>query len=320
MDHLMTTCDSTSVHIETKRLLIVDDEEPIRNLLERILSADGFDCRMAVDAAEGRRLMQQQPADLVLSDINMPGESGLDFIKFVKTAYPDTGVVIVSVISEPEVARTAVETGIYGYLLKPFQRDQVLITVKNALRRSALEIREKNRCRELERMVYQRTTELLEMQDRLRRRDMELKTQKHTLKRAETALQAIMDYRLRDRLETEETVLTNVKQAVKPYLEKLRRSSLTNRQVRYLDILEGRIQDIVSPFIRALSSTYVDLSPTELQVAQLIKEGRTTKEIAVILNLSANTVMTHRYKIRTKLGLKRQHQNLHVFLKSLGNQ
>ena len=106
MDHLMTTCDSTSVHIETKRLLIVDDEEPIRNLLERILSADGFDCRMAVDAAEGRRLMQQQPADLVLSDINMPGESGLDFIKFVKTAYPDTGVVIVSVISEPEVART----------------------------------------------------------------------------------------------------------------------------------------------------------------------------------------------------------------------
>ena len=316
----VTTGGSYGELLHNRKLLIVDDEEPIRSLLERILSADGFDCRMAADAAEGRRLLQQETVDLVLSDINMPGESGLDFARHIRTTYPDTGIVIVSVISEPEVARTAMETGIYGYLLKPFQKDQVLITVKNALRRAALEVGEKNRRIELERLVCQRTTELLEMQDRLRRRDTELKAQKHKIERTETALQAIMDYRLRDRMKTEETILTNVKQAIKPYLEKLRRSHLTNRQARYLDILEARIQDIVSPFIRALSSTYIDLSPTELQVAQLIKEGRTTKEIASILNLSTNTVMTHRYKIRTKLGLKHQHQNLHVFLKSLKDQ
>ncbi len=301
-------------------LLIVDDDKPLRKLLTRILCAEGFECQMAADAAEARQLLDQRPFDLMLSDIRMPGESGLDLIRHAKKNYPDMGIVIVSVISDPDVALEAMEAGIYGYIVKPFDRNQVIITVKNALRLAALEASEKNRQVELEQLVYKRTIELFETQDRLQGLDMELKSKNSTLDRTETALQAIMDYRRRDRRKSEETILTNVKQAVQPYLEKLRQSGLTDRQTQYLDILETRIQDIVSPFIRELSSAYLDLSPTELQVAHLIKEGRTTKEISTILNLSTNTVMTHRYKIRTKLGLKRQNKNLHVFLKGLSDQ
>ncbi len=104
---------------------------------------------------------------------------------------------------------------------------------------------------------------------------------------------------------------------VRPYLEKLKDSPLNDEQVRYLQIIESNIRDIVSPFIKEISSAYLGLSPTEIQVANLIKQGKTTKEIAAVLNLSINTVMSHRFKIRSKFGLIKIKMNLHTFLQSI---
>jgi DNA-binding CsgD family transcriptional regulator len=84
-----------------------------------------------------------------------------------------------------------------------------------------------------------------------------------------------------------------------------------------LDILESNLNDIVSSFTRKLSSKYLGLSPMEIQVANLVKEGKQTKEIADMLNLSSNTIISHRYKIRSKLGLKNRKINLRTFLQSL---
>jgi DNA-binding NarL/FixJ family response regulator len=300
-----------------RHILIVDDEAAISKLLDHILCAEGYLCKTAASAGEARSHLSRQPFDLVLSDIQMPGESGLDFINFVKNRYPDTGIVVVSVIIAPEVARTAMETGIFGYIVKPFQKSQVIITVNNALRRAALEKSEKNRQAELELLVRERTAELLTMQERLRGREIELENQRLNLEEADSTIRTMLKYSQNDRAQVEEQVLINVKQTVRPYLEKLRRSELTERQRSYLDILEDSLQAIVSPFLRAISSDYIDLTPTELQVAQLIKEGKSTKEISAVLNLSLNTVMTHRYKIRSKLGLINKKHNLHTFLKTL---
>jgi DNA-binding NarL/FixJ family response regulator len=238
-------------------------------------------------------------------------------INYVKSNFPDTGIVVVSVIIEQRSARRAMEAGIYGYIVKPFEKSQVIITVSNALRRAALEKSEKNKQAELERLVRERTAELLTMQERLRRREIELENQRLNLEQADSAIRVMMKSSQHDRAQVEEQVLMNVKQNVRPYMEKLRRSGLSDRQRSYLDILEASLQDIVSPFVRALSSDYLDLTPTELQVAQLIKEGKNTKEISAILNLSMNTIMTHRYKIRSKLGLLNKKNNLHTFLKTL---
>lgn len=298
-------------------ILIVDDEEAILELLERILCAEGLSCTTAASAGQARKCLDRQPFDLVLSDIQMPGESGLDFIRHVKDHFPDTGIVVVSAIIEPEVARTAMESGIYGYIVKPFQKSQVIITVNNALRRVALEKSEKNQKIELECLVRERTAELLMIQERLRGREIELENQRLNLEQADSAIRTMMKYSQSDRAQVEEQVLINVKQTVQPYLEKLRRSGLTERQRSYLDILESSLANIVSPFVRVLSSDYIDLTPTELQVAQLIKEGKNTKEISAILNLSLNTIMTHRYKIRSKLGLLNKKNNLHTFLKTM---
>jgi DNA-binding CsgD family transcriptional regulator len=151
----------------------------------------------------------------------------------------------------------------------------------------------------------------------LRGREIELENQRLNLEEADSTIRTMLKYSQNDRAQVEEQVLINVKQTVRPYLEKLRRSELTERQRSYLDILEDSLQAIVSPFLRAISSDYIDLTPTELQVAQLIKEGKSTKEISAVLNLSLNTVMTHRYKIRSKLGLINKKHNLHTFLKTL---
>jgi DNA-binding CsgD family transcriptional regulator len=90
-----------------------------------------------------------------------------------------------------------------------------------------------------------------------------------------------------------------------------------DQEKAFLKILESNLQDIISPFVRQLSSKYSILSPTEIRVAQLIKEGKTTKEIAELLGSSRRTVESHREKVRVKLGLKHKKINLRSFLDSM---
>jgi DNA-binding CsgD family transcriptional regulator len=87
----------------------------------------------------------------------------------------------------------------------------------------------------------------------------------------------------------------------------------------YLTILESHVREIISPFTKRLSGKYLGLTPVEIQVASLIKDGKTTKEIAGSLSVSVDTVSAHRLHIRKKLGLSKQKANLTSFLKSLEN-
>ncbi|MBR9981859.1 MAG: response regulator, partial [Desulfatitalea sp.] len=144
-------------------ILIVDDEAPIRRLLAKILEGDGYTCTLVADALAARAHLAATRYDLLLTDINMPGESGLDLAAQVNTAYQDTAVVFVSVMDDPDEARAALQLGAYGYLVKPFDRNQALITVGNALVRRDLEIAARNHLRDLERKVRERTVNLTEL-------------------------------------------------------------------------------------------------------------------------------------------------------------
>jgi DNA-binding CsgD family transcriptional regulator len=92
---------------------------------------------------------------------------------------------------------------------------------------------------------------------------------------------------------------------------------LDERQQAYASILETNLNDIVSPFCQSLSSKYLSLTPAEIQVANLVKQGRTAKEIAELLNLSASTVEFHKANIRKKIGIKNTKANLRSHLLSL---
>jgi DNA-binding CsgD family transcriptional regulator len=148
-------------------------------------------------------------------------------------------------------------------------------------------------------------------------RTRELEVQKNSLEEINTAMKVLLKKREDDKTEIEDNILSNVKTLIEPYVNKLKRSSLPQGQQTLINILESNLNEIVSPFTRKLSSKLLNLTPSEIQVANLVKQGKTTKEMAGILNISGKTVGFHRENIRKKLGLKNKKANLRTHLLSL---
>jgi PAS domain S-box-containing protein len=176
---------------------------------------------------------------------------------------------------------------------------------------------------QLEELVQARTAELADTNRRLKqqieerkRAEAALRAQSSYLEEVNTALQVLLKKREEDKREVQENVLSNVKELVSPYLIRLKKGHLEPHQVTMLEILQSNLDNIISPFISKLSSRYLNFTPTEIRVANLIKEGKTNKEIAELLLISKNTVLFHRHHIRTKLGIKNKKINLRTHLLS----
>ncbi len=150
-----------------------------------------------------------------------------------------------------------------------------------------------------------------------KRAEKELEIKTGNLEEANAALRLLLKRRDEDKTELEEKVLFNMKELAGPYVEKLKTTGLNERQMSYLSILESNLNEIISPFSYSLSSRYLNLTPAEIQVANLIKQGKASKEIAEFLNLSIRTVGFHRANIRRKVGIKNKKANLRACLLSL---
>jgi PAS domain S-box-containing protein len=151
----------------------------------------------------------------------------------------------------------------------------------------------------------------------LRERETSLEIQADELQEVNTALRVLLRQRDKDKTELEEKVFLNVRELVMPHVEKLKKSTLDARQKGYLRVLESNLSEIISPFAHRLSSKYSTLTPTEIQMAFLIRDGKSTKEIAGLLNLSGRTVESHRQSIRVKMGIKNRKANLRSHLLSM---
>jgi len=160
-------------------------------------------------------------------------------------------------------------------------------------------------------------TERRRAEKALEKREGELEVKSRNLEELNTALKVLLKQREADKDELEERTMTNVKHLVLPYIEKLKKSSLETKDTAYIGIIESNLKDIISPFSHRLSSKYMTFTPKELQVANLIKEGKTTKDIAELLNASPGTIDFHRNNIRKKLNLKNRRANLRSYLLTL---
>lgn len=154
-------------------------------------------------------------------------------------------------------------------------------------------------------------------EDAIKAKEQELEIQSLSLAESNTALKVLLKQREADRVELERNVLSNIRELIVPYLEKLKTRVLGNDELALVHIIEDNLRNIVSPFLQNLTMTQYNLTPKELQVANLIKEGRTTKEIAGFLNISTGAIDFHRNNIRKKLGLNNQKANLRSYLLSL---
>ncbi len=149
--------------------------------------------------------------------------------------------------------------------------------------------------------------------------DLERKVKERTINLEEmnAALKILLEKRDEDKVELEEKMLFNVKELIIPYLERLNKSRLDRRQKTCVQIIESNLNDIISPFIRGMHIKHLKFTPAEIQVANLVKQGKTTKEIADLLNLSTKTIEFHRENIRKKVGLKHKKVNLRSYLLSI---
>ena len=147
----------------------------------------------------------------------------------------------------------------------------------------------------------------------------ELERKSRDLEEVNTALRVLLRTREEDKKVLEEKVMFSVKDLIMPYLDKLKLSVSDQRHQSYLDIIESNLNDIVSPFMTAKATEMYKLTPTQIHVANFVKQGKSTKEIAEILHLSTSTIDSHRNTIRKKLGITKKNINLRSYLISREN-
>ncbi|MFH0785936.1 MAG: LuxR C-terminal-related transcriptional regulator [Pseudomonadota bacterium] len=149
----------------------------------------------------------------------------------------------------------------------------------------------------------------------LAKRELDLQAKTHELEDLNATLRVLLKQRDKDQNTIAEKILSNINLFILPHIGQLK--AQVDTQVRfYLNVLESNLKDIVSPFAQKLSARFLNLTKREMQIANLIKEGMSTKEIATFLNVSDAAIHLHRYRIRSKLNLTKK-QNLQFYLSSL---
>src|SRR6476659_4848396 len=145
----------------TERILVVDDEEPIREIISSMLSAAGYKTRQAASGMEALAILNSTGEfELMLSDLMMAELDGIALLERSKEKYPDMPVIMVTAVHDISVALAAIRNGAYDYLLKPFEREQLLNTVSRALENRRLKVENRTYQTNLESLVKARTEQL----------------------------------------------------------------------------------------------------------------------------------------------------------------
>jgi DNA-binding CsgD family transcriptional regulator len=154
-------------------------------------------------------------------------------------------------------------------------------------------------------------------EEALRRSRKALNDQAQSLEESNIALKVLLNQRDLDRQELERKVLSNVKGLVLPYVEKLKGARLKPRERTLVEIVDTHLQDIISPLLQNIANADILLTPREMHIAALIKDGQSSKEIAEVLHISEATVNFHRKNLRIKFGLQNRRVNLRSYLLSM---
>ena len=150
---------------QQQTILIVDDESQVRGVICAIVNMEGYLCLMAENAESALDLLAVQRVDLLISDINMTGMTGMELLRIVLERYPDLAVIMVTGVDDRETAIETLHIGAYGYVTKPFQANELIINIANALRRRQLEIENRRHREDLEILVEERTRELFKSRE-----------------------------------------------------------------------------------------------------------------------------------------------------------
>ena len=268
--------------------MIIDDSSGSLELLSKILLMGGYQVRQALSGCTALPVIKQQPPDLILLDIRMPEMDGFEVCRQlqenVKTS--DIPVIFLSGLEQAADKIRAFEVGGLDYITKPFEPTEVLARVKRHLELSRMR-------QSLEDMARLRTIKLEE---------------------ANTALKVLLEHRQSGQEQFEENLVSHISFQINPYVARMQKTDLDSQQTALMDVIESNLKEITSDFSGKLYFRALGLTRREMEVASLIKIGKTNLEIAVILSVSEHAVSFHRQNLRKKLGLIGQKVNLVAYL------
>ena len=168
-------------------------------------------------------------------------------------------------------------------------------------------------------VTHENITQIMEIQEALKKKETELRSERERLEETNIALRVLLRQRDEDKKRIEETIYVNVDRLVLPYVEQLLQGRLSDKQRTFTEVIDTNLRDIVSPFLRRLTTVHTILTPQEIEVANMVRSGRSSKEIAEVLGISVSGVDFHRKKLRQKFGLTNSSKNLRTYLLSLEN-
>jgi CheY-like chemotaxis protein/DNA-binding CsgD family transcriptional regulator len=284
-------------------VLIVDDTATSINVLGSCLSQK-YNVYIATNGKDALARVAEALPDLILLDIMMPDMDGYEVCRRLKKerSTRDIPIIFISAKAGMDDESKGLELGAVDYIKKPINFAIVKSRVDTHL---SLKLAREN----AELLVAERTVELLRTH-----KSLENKTKR--LEETNTALEVLLRRRDQEKFEFESEIMINVNKLVRPYLEKLE-PVIENE--KYKVILQAAIinlNEIVDPFARGHLASLARLTPAEMQVANFIKMGKNSQEIASFLGLSLRTIETQRSHIRKKLGLKERKSNLRNYLLS----
>ena len=288
-------------------ILVIDDVMDNLQLFGKLLEPLNVDISFASSARKALDILESITPDLIVLDIIMPEMDGFELCEMLKKkeTTKDIPIIFLSAKDNIEDIMKGFTLGTRDYITKPFMQEELTARVSTQLdiRSKELKLRELNK--NLEKMVADRTAELSEKKEKLTEYSITLKV--------------LLENQDTDRKRIEKRIINNVCDMVLPTMNKLKETTLDNRQMMLLNQSIESLQDIVSPLMSNLNNTLglFGFTSAELNIIKHIIKGLRSSEISEVLNLSESTVNFHRNNIRSKLNLKNKRVNLYIYLNQL---
>ncbi|MDR3568918.1 MAG: response regulator [Syntrophobacteraceae bacterium] len=261
-----------------EKIFIVDDEQDICAMLTKFLRSSGYCCDSSTDPARALGILKKDSFDLVISDIKMAGMDGMQLLSQLHEITPQIDIIMMTGHTNTYTYSDIIRAGAADFMGKPFRLAEILAKIE--------------------------------------RIERERKMQKE-LRELNIAMAVLLQRAGKDKDNLQADIAANVKESILPYVDKLKNGRFDKEHQEYVAILQKNLLEVFSPFLRNLSLKNTRISSMEAQVANFVKSGKSNKEIASLIGISLNTVMTHRYRLRSKLGLNQKKVNLRSYLNSI---
>ncbi|MEA1922231.1 MAG: response regulator [Pseudomonadota bacterium] len=280
-----------------KSIFLVEDEGLLRNVLAITLRNAGYVVETSENAEDCLFCLGQQDYDLLVTDIMLPGISGLELLAFVKDKLSYMPVILMTASSDLLSAVEALRLGATDYLCKPFKDEELLLRISRCLEVSDLKSK-------------------LEKEEFFKKRAVECSRE---LDEVRAALKVVLKRSDQIKEEVEQNIASTIHALILPLVSELELSMVKRKPeiINCLQVLKQTLFEITAPFARSITSLDYSLTPREVQIANYIRMGKTSKEIAQLAKITYATVESHRNTIRKKLGIKNRKISLASFLATM---